>query len=338
MSLEGRRTRVHVGDDTLRTAPSRAEPMAMGVFAALLVGGVVVWQLSTAGERVETAQLTAGVAAPPPMVEAPPQMSAAPGPLPALPPAFVDAPALSPSSAAGAPALVVDLSDDAPSSTTSLQVGDQSGAEAAGSRDEMFAARLGVGGDAGARARAMGNPTYTLVQGTMLPAVLETAVQSDLPGYVRAVISRNVAGFDGAEILVPRGSRLVGRYRAGVGLGQSRAFVIWTRLVRPDGVTVDLAAPGADALGRAGLSGRVDRHILQRFGGAALLTLLNVGVTAAGSGGSQVIIAGGGAVNGAATAFQRELDIAPTVKVSPGATVNAFLTRDLDFSVLAEAP
>ena len=337
MSLEGRRSRVHAADVAPNATPSRAGPVAMALLAALLVGAVVVWRLSATGESVDTAQLTAAVAAPPPILEASAQAALAPASPAAAPEALDGAPLAPAPAATGAPALVVDLSADASPEAMSLHPGDRS-AEGGSSRDEMFAARLGVGADTGARARPMGNPTYTRLQGTMLPAVLETAVQSDLPGYVRAVISRNVAGFDGAEILVPRGSRLVGQYRAGVGLGQSRTLVIWTRLVRPDGVTVDLAAPGADALGRAGLAGRVDRHILQRFGGAALLTLLNAGVAVAVSGGDQVIIAGGGAVQSASSAIQRELDIAPTVKVAPGAVVNAFLTRDLDFSVLAESP
>ena len=66
---------------------------------------------------------------------------------------------------------------------------------------------------------------FIIAQGAVIPAVLETAINSDLPGYVRAVVSRDVSSFDGKNVLVPRGSRLVGQYRSGVALGQSRAFV-----------------------------------------------------------------------------------------------------------------
>ena len=95
------------------------------------------------------------------------------------------------------------------------------------------------------------------------------------------------------KVLVPRGARLIGQYKAGVALGQSRAFVIWTRLIRPDGATVELSSPATDALGRGGLDGDVDRHFLQRFGGAILLSLLNIGAGAvADSSDTTVVIAG----------------------------------------------
>lgn len=214
------------------------------------------------------------------------------------------------------------------------------GGAGAMSSDEQFAARLGVGEPGTAtRARRLSNQGYMLVEGAIIPGVLETAVNSDLPGYVRAIVSRDVRSFDGANVLVPRGSRLVGQYRAGVALGQSRAFVIWTRLIRPDGVGVDLAAPGADALGRGGLEGRVDRHFLQRFGGAILLSLITAGgQIGGGDNDTQVIIAStrSAAGDAASTALQRDLDIAPTVKVPQGAPVRIFVTRDLDFSVLRE--
>ncbi|MGQ4828530.1 TrbI/VirB10 family protein, partial [Enterococcus faecalis] len=78
---------------------------------------------------------------------------------------------------------------------------------------------------------------------------------SDLPGFVRAVVSRDVTGFDGNRVLIPAGSRLIGQYRSGLAAGQSRAFVIWTRMIRPDGVSVALGSPVTDTLGRAGLGG-----------------------------------------------------------------------------------
>jgi type IV secretion system protein VirB10 len=255
------------------------------------------------------------------------------------------------------PSLVVDLSEaSAPAAPGAAQpagagltagavAGALNPARAAGeagrlNADEQFAARLGVGdAEVPAKARRMANQAYTLVQGAVIPAVLETAVNSDLPGYVRAVVSRDVRGFDGQHVLVPRGSRLVGQYRAGVALGQSRAFVIWTRLIRPDGVGVELAAPGTDSLGRGGLEGRVDRHFLQRFGGAILLSLITAGAQIAGNDSdTQVIIASarGATSDAAATALQRDLDIAPTVRVPQGAAIRIFVTRDLDFSVIGE--
>ncbi|MDZ4762237.1 MAG: type IV secretion system protein VirB10 [Alphaproteobacteria bacterium] len=202
--------------------------------------------------------------------------------------------------------------------------------------DENFALRLGVGGDASkpAKASAMINLSTTVVEGSVIPAVLETAINSDLPGYVRAVVSRDVRSFDGSQVLVPRGSRLIGQYRSGVALGQSRAFVIWTRLIRPDGAAVDLASPATDGLGRGGLDGEVDRHFLQRFGGAILLSVLNLVVGAAtdASDTSIVIASTRAGSDIASVALSKDLDIAPTVTVPQGAPVRVFVSQDLDFS------
>jgi type IV secretion system protein VirB10 len=211
-------------------------------------------------------------------------------------------------------------------------------ARVAQSADEEFAGRFTPQQDV-TRARLIGNPAYTLLEGTLLPATLETAINSDLPGFVRATVSRDVRGFDGSTVLAPRGSHLVGQYRSGVALGQSRAFVIWTRLIRPDGVDVQLAAPSTDALGRGGVSGRVDRHFLQRFGGAMLLSLVSAGAAIGGGNDrdTQIIIASTqGAGTQAVQAFTREFDIKPTVHVRQGTAVHAFVTRDIDFSVLME--
>jgi type IV secretion system protein VirB10 len=241
--------------------------------------------------------------------------------------------------------LVVDLSepDSAASSAganaTAANLSQAAGGHgAARTADEDFLSRLGANNErTSARAERMGNQGYTVAEGAVIPAVLETAINSDLPGYVRALVSRDVRSFDGANVLVPRGSRLVGQYRSGVALGQSRAFVIWTRLIRPDGVSVDLGAPGTDALGRGGLEGRVDRHFLQRFGGSILLSLVSsAGALATSEHDTQVIIANasGAAGNAASVALAGDLNIPPTVEVAQGAPILVFVTRDLDFSVL----
>jgi type IV secretion system protein VirB10 len=205
--------------------------------------------------------------------------------------------------------------------------------------DERFAQRMGLGENADpARARAIGNLTTTVLEGSIIPAVLETALNSDLPGYVRAVVSRDVRGYDGKEVLIPRGARLIGQYRNGVALGQKRAFVIWTRLIRPDGAAIELTSPATDALGRGGLSGSVDTHFLQRFGGAILLSLVNIGVAAATSGADTAIIVAGARTGDAATAsIGQDQNIAPTVTVPQGSPVRVFVSQDLDFSSVGPA-
>ena len=144
-----------------------------------------------------------------------------------------------------------------------------------------------------ARAQALANPATTVTQGTLIPAILETAIDTDVPGYVRAVVSQDVKSFDGKNVLIPRSSRLVGQYQSGLQAGQKRAYVIWTRLIRPDGASVNLQSPGIGFDGTTGLPGDVDSRFFQRFGSAMLLSVVG-GLSAIGSGGASVIVGGGG--------------------------------------------
>ena len=351
--------REHADEETISVAiPSRPWALPLGIGAAVLLGGVVFWQLNANRTRAEerVPDLLRGLGPSASYASEPARNPPAPSSA-ALPQLPIDQRAPSASAAQQpppdlesrlhSPSLVVDLSQ-ADQPATSNAGGDSgpaaaalaraAGAGASRNADVDFAARLGVSGDgASARAERMSNQSYTLGEGSVIPAVLETAIHSDLPGFVRAIVSRDVRSFDGANVLAPRGSRLVGQYRSGVALGQSRAFVIWTRLIRPDGVGVDLGAPGTDALGRGGLEGRVDRHFLQRFGGAILLSLISVGGTLASErSDTQVIIAStsSSASSAASVALQSDLNIAPTVEVAQGAPIRVFVTRDLDFSIL----
>ena len=173
----------------------------------------------------------------------------------------------------------------------------------------------------------------TVVQGTLIPAVLETALDSTRPGQVRAMVSRDVTGFDGSQVLIPRGSRLFGEYEADLAPGQNRAFVQWTRLVRPDGIAIAIESPAADALGRAGIRGRVDSHFLERFGSAFLQSTLNFGSALAGrsiGGNTPVIVALPGSTQGGGPALTRT-QIQPTLRVDAGVTVTVFVAHDLEF-------
>jgi len=107
----------------------------------------------------------------------------------------------------------------------------------------------------------------------MIRGILETAISSDLPGNVRATTTEDVYSFDGRRVLIPKGTMLTGEYRSGLNRGQSRVFIVWTRMLRADGVSLMLGSYGTDSLGRTGLTGEVDKHFLDRFGNAALLTI-----------------------------------------------------------------
>ena len=113
-----------------------------------------------------------------------------------------------------------------------------------------------------------------VAQGTMIRADLLTAIQSDLPGNVSAITREDVWSFDGRRVLIPAGTTLIGDYRSGITRGQTRIFVVWTRLLRDDGVSVQLGSIGTDDLGRAGQAGFVDQHYVERFGASILLSVI----------------------------------------------------------------
>lgn len=192
-----------------------------------------------------------------------------------------------------------------------------------------FASRIGGVGGAPAQARPMSNPATTITQGTLIPAILETAIDTDVPGFVRAVVSEDVYSFDGTSVLVPRSSRLVGQYQSGLQAGQRRAFVIWTRVIRPDGVSVNLASPGVAFDGTTGLAGDVKSNFFRRFGSALLLSVVD-GLAAVASGGASVVLGGGSSA--AAAAIEQDGQIGPTIRVRQGEPIRVFTSRDLDFS------
>lgn len=326
-------------------SPAKAWVLPVGVAAAAGLGLLVFAGLNA--NRLSSERAHAAARAPQADHERSPRAAVVSAPIASLPAASLGvALQTEPPGAAEArlhaPTLVVDLgspdSEGAPRGANAQSL--SSGPNGDGlSDDERFVARFGAASSA-AHARLAGDPAATISQGTIIAGVLETAINSDLPGYVRALVSRDVASFDGAHTLIPRGSRLIGQYRAGVGLGQSRAFVIWTRLIRPDGVTIDLNSPGADELGQAGLEGRTDRHFLNRFGGAILLTLIGAASDAAVDGNRTQVVVGVArdSSDAASTALNEEIKISPTIRVAQGTPIRIFASRDLDFSTVATAP
>jgi type IV secretion system protein VirB10 len=232
--------------------------------------------------------------------------------------------------ASGDPALVVD--------TTAGESGAPLAAETEGAPGAAGAGAGGGGVAVASRARAtvMGHRATTVPQGTLIPAVLETALDSTRPGLARALVRSDVRGFDGSKVLIQRGSRLIGEYRADLQPGQNRATVMWTRLVRPDGVTIALGSPAADPLGRVGVKGKVNSHFLEKFGSAILQTALDVGSNYASRlGGSSVIVSlPGSVVNSAASPLTSGTQIQPTLRVKQGTAITVFVARDLDFTAV----
>ena len=189
---------------------------------------------------------------------------------------------------------------------------------------------------AGGRVSAtrLANPSLTVPQGTVILAVLETALDSNRPGFVRAIVSRDVRSFDGTRVLIPRGSRLFGEYKADLAAGQNRAFVLWGKLTRPDGAQIAVNSPAADPLGRSGVKGKVNTHFFERFAGAILQSSLDVGVglaTRSATGGTVVLGLPGSTTQISPTGAE---SVKPTLKVPQGSSVSVFVARDLDFSTV----
>jgi type IV secretion system protein VirB10 len=230
-----------------------------------------------------------------------------------------------------------------PPSNTSPAVVYDGGAIAAGGSGNSNPADRGASLSAVIPARAHAtrgrDQTWIVPQGRLIAAVLESALDSTQPGQVRALVSTDVANFDGTKILIPKGSRLLGDYRGELGQGQNRAQIQWARLIRPDGVTILLDSPAADSLGRSGVKGRVNSYFAQRLGGALLQSAIDVGALAAAQSisGSSVIVAVPTTLQGA-TSQLIPPPPKPTLKVRQGTRIAVFVARDLDFSGVGTAP
>ena len=98
-----------------------------------------------------------------------------------------------------------------------------------------------------------------ILQGKIISAILETEINSDLPGMIRAVINDNVYSESNDNILIPKGSRLIGKYNSDIVMNQSRVFIEWNRLITPNGVDIEFLSPGVDAQGQAGLTGELKK-------------------------------------------------------------------------------
>jgi type IV secretion system protein VirB10 len=183
-----------------------------------------------------------------------------------------------------------------------------------------------------ARAGRVRDRTNVVRQGTLIAAVLETALDSTQPGQARALVSRDVPNLSG-PVLIPRGSRLYGEYRGQLGPGQKRAMVQWTRLETPEGVTIAIDSPAADQLGRAGIKGKVNSQFVARFGSALLQSVIDVGAIAAAGAvsNSRFFVPIPGAVQGASSQIVGQPP-RPTLRVKQGTRISVFVARDLDFS------
>jgi len=188
---------------------------------------------------------------------------------------------------------------------------------------------------------------YVLYEGTILPAVLTSELTSDLPGIVTATLRSPV--FDspsGHHLLLPAGTKALGRYDTSLASGDSRLLVSWHRLILPDGRFFEIPLSNAvDVHGSTGLVDRTDRHLARAFTSTLLLSILSAGAQlaqpgstysntyrpptageiAAGAVGQQV-------TNLSTNLLQKDLDVKPTLTIRPGTVFGIVLQADIAFA------
>ncbi len=178
---------------------------------------------------------------------------------------------------------------------------------------------------------------YQLMAGTIIPASLVTGLNSDLPGMAIAQVTENV--FDavtGQYLLIPQGTRLIGKYDSVIAFGQERALVIWQRIIRPDGSSIVIDnLPATDIAGYAGLSDKVNLHTWKLIKGIALSTLLGVGAELTfGNNESDLVKAIRESTQkntnrAGQRLVDRTLDIQPTITVRPGWPLRVIVNKDI---------
>jgi type IV secretion system protein VirB10 len=176
---------------------------------------------------------------------------------------------------------------------------------------------------------------WLLPKGAFIDCTLETAIDSSLPGMTTCITATDVWSADGSVVLLERGTKLVGETRGEVRQGQERLFVLWGEARTPAGVSVELASPGTDALGRSGVTGEVDTHFAARFGAAILISLIDAGtaalVAAQSSGSSSVVIAPQGASSVVSEVLRQTVNVPPTIRVAQGGRMQVLVARDVSF-------
>jgi type IV secretory pathway VirB10-like protein len=184
---------------------------------------------------------------------------------------------------------------------------------------------------------------YLLQAGTIIPGILITGINSSLPGQVSAQVGHAVYdSIQGKYLLIPQGSKLIGSYDSKICFGQKRIFLIWQRIILPNGDSISLGEmPGSDSQGYAGFHDQVNNHYTSLFASAALMSIL--------SGGAQIAagkpqdpatqpishaLAQGAGLHLAETGSQlisKGLEVAPTLEIRPGYLFNITVTKDIIF-------
>ncbi|MDR1483040.1 MAG: TrbI/VirB10 family protein [Synergistaceae bacterium] len=186
---------------------------------------------------------------------------------------------------------------------------------------------------------------YELKAGTIIPGLLITGINSDLPGNVLGQVSENVWDTaTGRHVLIPKGTRILGVYDSEVSYGQRRVLLVWNRLVFPNGTTLDIAgSPGIDQAGYSGLSGRVNEHWGTMFKSALIASMFVAGAEIVYDGDSNAnsenkrprdVAAeslASSILNMGTKIMNKASDIQPTISIRPGKKMGIFVQKDVVF-------
>ena len=181
---------------------------------------------------------------------------------------------------------------------------------------------------------------YEVKTGSIIPGVMITGIDSDLPGHLVGQVRENVYDtVTGQYLLIPQGTRIIGAYDSKIAYAQERVLIVWTRLIYPNGDSIDLEGMGGiDMSGYAGLSDQVDNHYLKLLGGVLLSTMLSTSAKIAAGNNAvgqadigQLAAAGAGEeINKAGSSLvEKNLNVQPTLEIRPGFKFNVFVSKDL---------
>lgn len=182
--------------------------------------------------------------------------------------------------------------------------------------------------------------TDRIVAGEVLHAVLESAIQSDLPGPVRAMLAEPVYAYGSTQLLLPVGTRIIGEYQNKVTSTQQRLGICWRRMILPDGRSVDIDAPAVDPIGRVGVRAtEINRHFWQRFGEATLYSLLSAGAQVSDGLDADTLTAGqvlraemsDSFSNTALSMLEENKQTAVTLSLDSGSDISIFVRHDILF-------
>jgi type IV secretion system protein VirB10 len=213
------------------------------------------------------------------------------------------------------------------------------------SEKERFA-----GTGAGAAGVYQWNSEYTLWKGTVIPAVLETGINSDLPGAVIARVTKNVySSLDGRYLLIPEGSRLYAMYNSNISYNQSRVQIAWNTLIRPDGLEIALGnMQGIDLQGYTGQKGTVNEHFFEYLKAMGIISAFTVAngeldnqMQSMGTSSytDQVVSENRNVINQlAGKLIDRALDIQPTITVKQGTEINVLTNVTIEIPPLEPYP